>query len=415
MNDHRTEQKAHTSYLDHVIDSAGGTSTVSSLDSLSRALKVGFLIMKVLMMVLAVVFLFSNIFWVPEGYVGVQSRFGKIVGKGTASIRPPGGPYLAFPYPLDKIVRIPTTIQKISLFNAFWSEKEEMEPVIDDRPESEGLRPGVHGSLVTADKNIVQGIWVIHYKLGFGTEDSKGVSSVTDFIRNVGSMERAEAIIRRIAQTAIVHTIARTTVESFAAGQIDNNEIKGMISTHFTRLKTGITVTGVSASRYAVPKILIPDFQAVNQAESQKALAIEKASRHRVAALHELAGSGWRELLEAIETHERTVQSGQKAAERAAFEAAKEIFLAGEIGGSVKQILDEAKSEKTATIQRARASAARFSRLLSSYEKNPDVLESQLIQDTIKEIWSDISVDALYIPPGQKLFLDIGRNHGEEK
>lgn len=408
MNDRNTEQPKQTSYLDHIMAS-GGTGTVSSLDSLSRALNVGFRVLKILMMVLAVVFVFSNIFWVPEGYVSVQSRFGKIVGKSTASIRPPGGPYLALPYPMDNIIRIPTTIQKISLFNAFWSEKETVEPTFDDRPETDGLCPGVHGALVTADKNIVQGIWVIHYKLDFGAGDLKNGAPVTDFIRNVGSMERAGKIIRRIAQAAIVRVVSQTNVAEFVAGRIDNNDIKRIIGTHLTQLNTGLKVTNVSASQYAVPKVLVPDFQSVTQAESQKALDIEKATRHRVSTLNELAGSGWQELLDAVTAHEQALQNADKSKEHKAFEAAKEIFLAENTGGFIKQIMDEARSEKTATIQRVRASAARFAELLPSFKKNPNVLKNQLVQDTIKEIWSDISVEAVYVPKGQKLFMDLGQ------
>jgi len=80
------------------------------------------------------------------------------------------------------------------------------------------------------------------------------------------------------------------------------------------------------------------------------------------------------------------------------------------VGGAVKQMLDEARSQKTAVIQRARAAAARFAELLPEYTKNPDVLKNQLVQDTLRNIWSDITVDALYIPPGQKLVLDLGRS-----
>ncbi|OPL12147.1 MAG: hypothetical protein AVO38_03715 [delta proteobacterium ML8_D] len=407
MND-KDNRQPRSSYLDYITGTSENN-TVSSLDSLSSALKVGFKLLKILMLVLAVVFFFSNIFWVPEGYVAVLSRFGKIVGERTSSARPPGGPYLAFPYPVDHIIRIPTTIQKVSLFNSFWSEKDTFKPIIDDRPETDGLRPGVEGSLVTADKNIVQGIWVIHYKLNFDTESSTGESSVNDFIRNVGSMIQAEEIIRRVAEASIVRVVSQTSVAEFVSGQIDNNKIKRIIATHLERLKTGLTVTNVSASHYTVPKALEEDFEAVTQAESQKALDIETASRHRASTLNELAGRGWQELLDAVKVYEQTLQNTDETAEKAAFEVAKEIFLAADTGGSIKQILNEAQSEKTVTIQEARASAARFSELLTYYEKNPDVLQSQLIKDVTKKIWSGISVDAFYIPKGQKLFLDLGQ------
>jgi regulator of protease activity HflC (stomatin/prohibitin superfamily) len=406
-SDQHPKEKSPSSYLDQVMAS-GGHEAVSSVDSLSRALNVGFRVLRILMVVLAVIFFFSNIYWVPEGFVAVQTRFGRIVGEKDAAVHPPGGPYLALPYPLDEIVRIPTGIQKIAVHKAFWSETDEFEPTVDDRPETESLRPGVHGSLLTADKNIVQGSWVFHYKLA-ADGNTPSDAAATDFVRHVGSMERAAAIIGRVAQSAIVRVVSQTEVTDFVAGKIDNQAIKRMIDNRLDQLNAGLAITGVTASRYAVPRMLMADFQAVNQAESQKALSIEKASRQRVSTLNELAGSGWQELLDVIEAHEQALQKEDPAAEAAAFNTAKEILLAGNVGGAVKQMLDEARSEKTAAIQRTRALAARFMELLPEYKKNPDVLKNQLVQDTVRRIWSDITVDALYVPSGQKLVLDLGR------
>lgn len=408
MNDPQSTKKAAPSYLGHVM-AAGGDRAVTSTDALSKALSVGFGVLKLLMVVLAVVFCFSNIYWVPEGSIAIQTRFGAIVDQKSGAVRLPGGPYLAFPFPVDQIVRIPTSIQKKAVFNAFWSETDKIEPSIDDRPETDALRPGVHGSLVTADKNLVQGSWVIHYKVATRDGDQPSVAAASDFAAQVGSMEQAGDIIRRLAQAAIVRVVAQTDVAEFVAGQIDHQTIKRIVNTRLEALETGLTVTGVSASQYAVPKVLMADFQAVNQAESQKALAIEKASRQRVSTLNELAGSGWQELLKAIEAHEEALQTHDPRAEQAAFDKAGALFEQGDIGGAVKQTLNDAKSTKTTTIQRARAAAARFNELLPSYEKNGAILKSQLVQDTIRRIWSDISVDALYVPPGQKLFLDLGR------
>lgn len=408
MDTPNTEPKAPRSYLDHVV-SVEGAGPVSTLDSLSKALKAGFLVLKVLMLVLAVVFLFSNIFWVPEGTVAVQCRFGRIVGRDNASVRPPGGPYLAFPYPMDRIVQIPTTIQKVALFRAFWSETDSFEPTVDDRAETEGLRPGVQGSLLTADKNIVQGTWVVHYKVDFDTGRPEDGIAVRHFATHVGSVNRAEEIIRRVAQAAIIRVVSKTEVADFVAGRIDTGEIKGLIEADLMQLETGLKVTSVSTSRYAAPKILVPDFQAVSQAESQKALEIEKASRHRISTLNELAGSGWQELLEAVDAYEEALRQADGAAEESAFEAAKRILVESGTGGRIQQLLDEARGEKTETVQRTRASVARFTELLPAYERNPAVLRSQLVQDAVEAVWSDVSVESLCVPRGQRLFLDLGR------
>jgi regulator of protease activity HflC (stomatin/prohibitin superfamily) len=308
---------------------------------------------------------------------------------------------------------VPTTIQKLTLYKAFWSEVDTSEPLIDDRSESKGLRPGIHGSLVTADKNLVQGIWVVHYRLNSDAGKSN-VEGVTSFVRKVGTPERAEAIVRSAAQAAIVKVVSGTDVSDFIAGNIDNDRIRQLMEDRMTALDTGMTITNVSASRYVVPKALTETFEAVSQAESQKALDIEKASRKRVSTLNELAGSEWRTLLDAIDAYEETLSMGDEATATAVYEATRDIFVSSEVGGTVKKMLDEARSEKSTEVQRTRAMVARFEELLPAYEKNGKVFESQLIQDTVKEIWSGITVDALYVPEGRKFFLDLGRNEDRD-
>jgi regulator of protease activity HflC (stomatin/prohibitin superfamily) len=392
-------------YLEHVME-AGGAGAVSSIESLSGALKVGFNILRILMVVLAVAFLFSNIYWVPEGYVAVHSRLGRIVGGENAAVSRPGGPYLAFPFPVDKIVRVPTTIQKTILYNAFWSETETSLPVEDNRPESKGLVPGVHGSLVTADKNIVQGIWVVNYRLKYDA-GSANAAAITSFIKKVGTLERGEEIVRTAARSAIVKVVSGTSVSDFIAGNIDNERIRQLVEARMTSLDTGLVITNVSASRYSVPKTLVPNFEAVSQAESQKAMAIEKASRQRVSTLSELAGSEWQALLTATDAYAEALQHGDGEMTQSTYRTARDAFLSRDVGGAVKQMLDEARSERTAEVQRIRAMVARFKELLQAHEESGKVFESQLIQDAVREIWSDESVDALYVPGGRRIFLDI--------
>jgi regulator of protease activity HflC (stomatin/prohibitin superfamily) len=413
--------------MDNARDNAGGTEPSyldgmtgpgeagerSSLDALGRALRVGFRVLRVLMVLLAVIFVFSNIYWVSEGTVAVQCRFGRMTRARGRVARPPGGPYLALPHPIDRVVRIPTTIQKVSVYRAFWDETAKAEPEIDDRQGTQGLRPGVHGSLVTADKHIVQGVWVVNFKLRDDAGGSGSGESVADFVQNVGSMSRAANLVGRLAEAAIVRVVSQTTVPDFVAGRIDNARIQSIMDAALARLETGLKVTNVSAAQYAAPKALMADFQAVTQAESEKAFAIEKATRHRLSTLSEVAGSGWRELLAAVDGYGEALQGGDPDAEREAFKSAKEALLSGFTGGYVAQLLDEARSEKTETIQRARASAARFAELLPSCRENPQILKAQLLQDAVEEIWSDVSVKAVRLPRDQKLYLELGEERAE--
>lgn len=117
--------------------------------------------------------------------------------------------------------------------------------------------------------------------------------------------------------------------------------------------------------------------------------------------------SGWQELLGVINDHEQALRNNDQQAEGAAFKAAEKIFPAGNASGQIKQSIDEARSEKTASVQRACASASRFSEMLPSFKENPTIVENQLLQETIRKIWSNGSTDTFYIPKKQTLYLNI--------
>ena len=75
-------------------------------DYLSGALKVSFAVLKVIMVVLVVLFLFSGVTKVGPGERAIVLWFGKISGVGEARLLGPGLKLL-LPYPIHEIVRIP--------------------------------------------------------------------------------------------------------------------------------------------------------------------------------------------------------------------------------------------------------------------------------------------------------------------
>ena len=85
------------------------------------------------------------------------------------------------------------------------------------------------------------------------------------------------------------------------------------------------------------------------------------------------------------------------------------MLLSGQIGGSFAQKFEDARSIRTSTIEKARASAERFRQLLPSYTKNPYILKNQLLQDALEQIWSSRSVSTQYVPAGKKIYLTLDR------
>src|SRR5437867_11984961 len=74
--------------------------------ALSEALRSSFAILKIIMIGLVVLFLFSGFFTVGTQEKAIILRFGVPVGGGDGQLLSPG-PHWAFPPPIDEIVKIP--------------------------------------------------------------------------------------------------------------------------------------------------------------------------------------------------------------------------------------------------------------------------------------------------------------------
>jgi modulator of FtsH protease HflK len=130
--------------------------------ALDEALRSSFRVIKGLMILLVVVFLFSGFFTVKPNEVAVVLRFGKIRGDGAEQILKPGIHY-AFPYPIDEIKRM-SVGQSISLSstNGWYALSAE-----DIKTKNFGptLRPGIDGYNLTGDGNIVHSRATLKYRL----------------------------------------------------------------------------------------------------------------------------------------------------------------------------------------------------------------------------------------------------------
>src|SRR6476620_8291378 len=87
--------------------------------ALSEALRSSFVIVKVLMVGLVVLFFFSGIFTLPSGERAIILRFGKPVGVGAQQLLG-RGLHWSFPSPIDEVVRIPISEVQSVRSTAGW-------------------------------------------------------------------------------------------------------------------------------------------------------------------------------------------------------------------------------------------------------------------------------------------------------
>src|SRR5512133_249415 len=85
----------------------------SGSQALSEALRSSFVVVKLVMVILLVVFFGSGLFTVREGERAIKLRFGKPVGDGESALLGPGL-HWSWPYPIEAYEKIPiTAIQNI--------------------------------------------------------------------------------------------------------------------------------------------------------------------------------------------------------------------------------------------------------------------------------------------------------------
>ena len=135
--------------------------------ALNDALRVSFLILKVAMLAVAVVFFLTGLYRVRQYEEAIVLRFGRIVtytdDQGQRTARRGPGLHFAWPFLIDEILRFPVESVLEERIDAFWYKERE-----GDAPGSRvppGIKPGDEGFTLTGDANILHSKWIVHYRV----------------------------------------------------------------------------------------------------------------------------------------------------------------------------------------------------------------------------------------------------------
>ena len=388
--------------------------------SLADALRVTFLILRVVMGVVVVLYLVSNMFNVDQGHRKVRLLFGGIQGEPGRQALEPGGPYFALPYPINEVLDIDVTPKQLSLDTEFWFEVSDADRTkrIDDlagtaRP----LNPEKDGSLLTGDANIVHAKWSVIYAIR--------ADRVVDYLQNVGVADtkdaqdqRVEQLVRDAVEQGVVHTVAGMTADAFIRSNIDLDAATARINTHLDALGTGIAVSNLTPRDQIVPLAVRTAWQAVINADSERGKKIDDAQRERSRITAQTAGRAYDAVWGMIQNYERARATGDDAQIKQAGEALDQALTNLElqtpgglvsIGGEVAGIMNEARTYRTQIVQQARADSNEFLQLLPSYIETPRIVESRLWQSTKQKVLSNMNVESIYLPPGQ-IRLEFNRD-----
>jgi regulator of protease activity HflC (stomatin/prohibitin superfamily) len=361
--------------LDEQLDAAG--------QSLRRALKTSFWILKFVIVVLLAFFIFSGVFQVQQDEEAIRLHFGDIKGD---VLKP--GIHFAWPEPIDEIVRIPVQRELSIPIDSFWyfeTEQEKLNPV--KRPVTGPLDPLKDGYCLTRndlegmagmDYNIVHSAWTITYK----------ISSPKLFFENVyiregkpgedlleASADTLNPLIESLASNAIVRTMVKYSIDEAIKSEFGiNNSVKAILQKKLDRVQSGIQVSEVR-SRIVWPRQVEEAFQASTKARQEKDQARTDASSYKDKLLTDTGGANAEEILEQLK------QPGLSQDE-------KEQLVA-KLSGQVQAEIVGARAYRTKVVEDAKANAEYLQKLLPQYRKNPELVLQDIYQDAIKRIMAN--------------------------
>jgi membrane protease subunit HflK len=379
----------------HELDVAG--------KSLSDALRASFIILKIIMLVLVLVFLASGFRTIGSDEQALVLRFGRIRGIGEERVLGSGlvGPlpwlHWVFPYPIDEIVRIPVQ-KKISLpIDSFWYYQRSAE-ILGEGPikrdiVSDKLNPIRDGYCITrseprdeiiegskdSDYNIVHCKWQITYKIDDPERFFRNV--YVDFDRIQAGQNYADVItenvtpmLKYIVDDSIVSTMVNYTIDDVIFEQIAavTQHVKSLLQAKLDAIESGMQVVSVQLTDKTWPRQVDEAFQASIKASQESQRAISEARAYAEQTLNEVAGPVAAGLYNALQ--DETVSEERKE------------YLWSQLAGTAQDKIAEARAYQTKVVASAEARAEYLKKILPELRKRPKLVMQKIYQDALVDV-----------------------------
>lgn len=249
------------------------------VDSLLRSLRISFVFLAALILALLVYFFtIRGFFRVDSRQAVVVLRFGRYVGTYT------NGWYWFMPYPVSRMIAIPTNPQSISCsFTPAAALEGEANPP--------SLTPGRDSYLLTGDANIIHTAWNITYQIAdpekyFKTLYSPGDYETIDKKSGVSASWRGpdDFLLERFTQTVIEITGKRKVVDILYGSEKSKYlaEVENAFSNNIRRAGCGIEIRSVNLISAAPPAQTKSAFDEVSAAVSRRTALIIAAEEYSV-------------------------------------------------------------------------------------------------------------------------------------
>jgi len=389
MHDHGHDHHAHRSLNvpDAPFDAAN--------QSLSDALRASFNVLKAIMIVVVVLFLFSGLECVQEHQQAVVLRFGRLLG-GAQQVRESGLSW-ALPYPVDETLLVGVTAERLN-FDSHWlmlQDNEKTLPLSQVRRPGQGLKPGRDGALLTGDKGLAHVKWSLVYR----------IVDLPAFVRTVSDAndDSTRRLIQVLLENSAVRAAAELTAAEITQTRTDSfaREVKRRLNLALEALGTGIDVTTLEIPVASVPVQTLGAFLKVTQAENEKDAKIQKAKQDRSRILYETAGAAHRELIPLLD--ELEIARAEGRLERVdALRAQIDGLIEHDAGGMVKRMIRQVRGQYTEVTQGLEGDVEQYEKNIDEYLAAPRLLVNRLWEETRRRLLAGPGVKKTYVPSGRK-------------
>jgi len=387
--------------------------------SLSEALRISFIILKVIMIVLVIVFLASGFRTIEPDEQALVLRFGKIRGVGENRILGPGLKWV-FPYPIDEIVKIPVGKKTNLAVNSFWYYQKASE-LLPAGPKQrtripEKLNPVLDGYCITrsgkesytggtaSDYHLVHSRWMLTYQIddperffkNVYTDDVKPGQSYADVI-----VKSVTPLLQQLVADSVVTAMVNYTIDEAISSQ-DRipKHVARLLRKKLDKIESGITVVSVQMTDITWPRQVDDAFLASIKASQESQKLISQAKGYAENTLNQAAGPVAEKLLEAL--RDETVAEQQRE------------LLWAQLAGEAQEKIAGARAYRTEVVEVAKANAEYLQKILPEYRKRPELVIQKIYQDAIEYVLNNTDEKTIIQPTegtkGSEIRLMIGRD-----
>lgn len=326
-----------------------------TVPAIFQGMAAGLRMFRWVVLVLLVLFLVSGIQKVEPANVGLQLRFGRLVGATPAGKVKQPGLLVALPYPVDRVIQVPVRQEGEVLVQEVWKS-------LTETTTAKSIDPIVEGYCLTGDNNVVQAQIAVKYRISDPVAFQLWTADPSRILH--------DAVLSALTQTLCGWRVADALrLQRAAADGLGTNEslaktVWAAAQKRLDALDCGLMISALEFKEIHPPRHVVAEFQRV---QSER-IAMETAKR-------EAEGFAAREVPKAQAASNGLVQNA----------------LAHESG--VKA--------------RAAAEFSVFEQLHAEYLKNPALLRQRIYMETLEQVIQNVG-RLRFVSPEARVLLSDG-------